>query len=157
MSGTQLPRKCPSDAGCNNVKSLFQEVGYNKSISLLNGESTIERGCKQNRIKKIVLTKRKIKRNVNKNQESIPASIPAQRRSTAQQKLNLEDSHFSNARWSFAGGSPTVEMSPFSNDEKMTRLFFSYSVRARQHHIHEFIKIYTEYYSQYTSCLLKQV
>ena len=53
MSGTQLPRKCPSDAGCNNVKSLFQEVGYNKSISLLNGERTIERGCKQSRIKKI--------------------------------------------------------------------------------------------------------
>ena len=97
MSGTQ-PRKCPSDAGCNNVKSLFQEVGYNKSISLLNGERTIERGCKQNRIKKIVLTKRKIKRNVNKNQELIPTSIPTQRRSTEQQKLNLEDSHFSNAR-----------------------------------------------------------
>ena len=50
------------DAGCNNVKSLFQEVGYNKSISLLNGERTIERrGCKQSRIKKIVLQNEKPK------------------------------------------------------------------------------------------------
>ena len=61
MSVTQLPGKCPSDAGYNNVKSLFQEVGYNKSISLLNGERTIERGCKQSRIKKIVLQNEKPK------------------------------------------------------------------------------------------------